>query len=315
MSARYDTDRKRQETDGPMKLKIMQHKLSLSFLLIIALFCVFGTVMIRGLFTLHHLTRTIYEHPLVVSNASLKAALNITKMHRSMKDVVLAISPEEVEAAIAIVALNEREVYRQLDIVRNKILGEEGKSLENQTRQLFVSWKPIRAEVIRLLHAGNKKEAIHITKAKGADHVEKLELKMLELTSYARNKADNFLALADTRQSRLEKITVTLTLAGIFLSAVIAFIATRRAIASEEALRDKNEKLEKAFDEIKVLQGILPICLHCKQIRDDEGIWKRIEEYIHAHSEASFSHGICPDCLKKHYPEVYGKINSDRIGD
>jgi hypothetical protein len=64
------------------------------------------------------------------------------------------------------------------------------------------------------------------------------------------------------------------------------------------------ENLQKALNEIKTLRGILPICAHCKRIRDDEGYWQRIESYIHEHSEADFSHGICPECLKNHYPDL-----------
>lgn len=63
-------------------------------------------------------------------------------------------------------------------------------------------------------------------------------------------------------------------------------------------------KLQKAFSEIKMLRGILPICSHCKKIRDDKGYWNQIESYIHEHSEAEFSHGICQECVKKYYPEM-----------
>jgi hypothetical protein len=275
------------------------------------LFFSFGAVSIRGLFTLGDLTRTIYEHPLVVSNASLIAALNITKMHRNMKDVVLASYPEEVEVALKVVAENEHEVYRQLDIVREVILGREGQDLEKQTRQLFANWKPIRQEVVGLLKSGNKKNAILITKTKGADHVLKLETKMLELSSYARNKADGFLEFAKTSQSRLESITVILTLSGVFISVIIAFIATYLVVKADRALQDEKNKLQKALDEIKTLRGIIPICSHCKQIRDDEGSWQKVEEYIRANSEAEFSHGICPGCMKKHYPEEYASIYPD----
>ncbi|MBE0583952.1 MAG: PAS domain-containing protein [Desulfofustis sp.] len=62
-------------------------------------------------------------------------------------------------------------------------------------------------------------------------------------------------------------------------------------------------KLQKALGEIKTLRGILPICAHCKKIRDDSGYWNQLETYIKEHSEADLSHGICPDCLKKHYPD------------
>ena len=54
----------------------------------------------------------------------------------------------------------------------------------------------------------------------------------------------------------------------------------------------------------RVLQGIIPICASCKRIRDDSGYWEQIETYINKHSGADFSHGICPDCMKKLYPDT-----------
>jgi PleD family two-component response regulator len=83
---------------------------------------------------------------------------------------------------------------------------------------------------------------------------------------------------------------------------------------SKRALREKNETLEKALAEIKTLRGIIPICANCKKIRDDEGAWKQIESYIQSHSEASFSHGICPDCIRKLYgSQVWlQKISDDK---
>ena len=63
------------------------------------------------------------------------------------------------------------------------------------------------------------------------------------------------------------------------------------------------EKLQHALEEIKTLKGILPICMHCNKIRDDQGGWNRLELYIEDHSEAEFSHGVCPECLVKFYPD------------
>ena len=74
-------------------------------------------------------------------------------------------------------------------------------------------------------------------------------------------------------------------------------------------LIQKNEKLEAALSEIKTLSGMLPICAHCKKIRDDRGYWNQIESYVQEHSKAEFSHGICPECAKKHYPDM--KIYED----
>ena len=62
------------------------------------------------------------------------------------------------------------------------------------------------------------------------------------------------------------------------------------------------EKLEK---EVKTLGGLLPICSYCKKIRDDNGYWNQIEGYIQSHSEAKFSHSICQECAKKHYPDLF----------
>lgn len=68
------------------------------------------------------------------------------------------------------------------------------------------------------------------------------------------------------------------------------------------------EELRKALNEVKQLSGFLPICASCKRIRDDNGYWNQIELYISSHSEAQFSHGICPECVKEMYPEEYESI-------
>jgi hypothetical protein len=62
---------------------------------------------------------------------------------------------------------------------------------------------------------------------------------------------------------------------------------------------------EKALQEVRILRGFLPICASCKKIRDDNGYWTQIEGYIKDHSEAEFTHSICPDCAKKLYPDFY----------
>ena len=70
-------------------------------------------------------------------------------------------------------------------------------------------------------------------------------------------------------------------------------------------LRRLNAALQEALDRVKTLSGLLPICAVCKKIRNDGGYWQQVEEYIHDHSDAQFSHGICPECARKLYPEYY----------
>ena len=68
-----------------------------------------------------------------------------------------------------------------------------------------------------------------------------------------------------------------------------------------------NLELADHFAQIKTLRGFIPICSSCKKIRNDKGYWSRIEAYLEEHSDAQFTHGICPDCLKTLYPEYYEK--------
>ena len=77
----------------------------------------------------------------------------------------------------------------------------------------------------------------------------------------------------------------------------------RYAIERQRLLTD----LKEALKHVKQLQGMLPICSFCKNIRDDEGYWRELEYYISKHSEARFSHGLCPPCARKHYPDVFKK--------
>jgi PAS domain S-box-containing protein len=77
------------------------------------------------------------------------------------------------------------------------------------------------------------------------------------------------------------------------------------------AVRDITQR-KQAEEEIKRLRGILPLCSYCKKVRDDKGYWEQVDIYIHKHSEADISHSICPECMKKHYSEVYEDINEEK---
>lgn len=68
------------------------------------------------------------------------------------------------------------------------------------------------------------------------------------------------------------------------------------------------DKLQEALANIKTLRGLLPICSQCKKIRDDRGYWNHLEQYISEHAEVQFTHGLCPACIKKLYPELEKEI-------
>ena len=73
-------------------------------------------------------------------------------------------------------------------------------------------------------------------------------------------------------------------------------------------LQKTNGQLQQALAETKTLRGIIPICMVCKQIRNDKGFWEQVEVYVHNHTGADFSHGICPNCLQEKFPKVYKKM-------
>jgi hypothetical protein len=112
----------------------------------------------------------------------------------------------------------------------------------------------------------------------------------------------------------------------VFIASVIVFsfaIGSQmerhvRDIAEHKRVQEEREKLiaqlQEALTKVKQLSGMLPICARCKKIRDDKGYWSQIEVYIRDRSEAEFSHGICPECAKELYPEIYSKIQSDVEG-
>lgn len=80
--------------------------------------------------------------------------------------------------------------------------------------------------------------------------------------------------------------------------------AFARIVRLTRALQLKNTALEAAMAKVKALSGMLPICSDCKKIRDDRGYWNQVEAYIQSHSEASFTHSLCPQCVQKYFPGI-----------
>ncbi len=86
--------------------------------------------------------------------------------------------------------------------------------------------------------------------------------------------------------------------------------AGARVVQLQKTLLERNQALEEALKRVKLLQGLLPICSYCKKIRNDRNYWEQVDAYVASHSEAQFSHGVCPDCF-----EVHLKPQLERLGD
>ena len=81
-------------------------------------------------------------------------------------------------------------------------------------------------------------------------------------------------------------------------------IGLKKVQTTEEALQQAKTTAETVLAEVKILSGLLPICSGCKKIRDGQNYWHQVENYIAKHSQAQFTHGLCPDCIKKYFPNL-----------
>lgn len=116
--------------------------------------------------------------------------------------------------------------------------------------------------------------------------------------------------LLSTRDSTLWKLDFGFL--GIWLfGSLFIYIFYKKTVADLTEREIVIEKLLEALREIKTLKGIIPICSSCKKIRKDSGAWEQLENYISKHSDAQFSHGLCPDCLRQCYPEYKDIMHDD----
>ncbi len=219
-------------------------RILMSFFFFLLVFIAFGTFSLFEMKTLFNLTQKLYDHPFTVSNAAQRANTGVIRIHRTMKDVSTATNSYELQQAMTEVRHQERLVYQNLDIVKNNILGLEGKELVQETIELFAGWEPIRETVIDLVAADRYEEARDITKNKGADYVNKLEHQMAELSEYAHAKAKGFLKDA---LYVWQGIAVLIILLIIIVTLTFIFILT-------VVLRSINQNISNLVDTMSLIQ-------------------------------------------------------------
>ncbi|MCP4155778.1 MAG: tetratricopeptide repeat protein [bacterium] len=119
-------------------------------------------------------------------------------------------------------------------------------------------------------------------------------------------------AIKDLQLKKKEFLKVVMIGGFVVLTVFILLLVNRyriKARANQELTR-ANQELERANAEIKTLSGLVPICANCKSIRDDGGYWHQVEVYVEKHSQAEFSHSLCPNCIQKLYPDLVEKDSS-----
>jgi len=195
-------------------------------------------------------------HPLEVSNAALKANLSVAKMHHGMNNAVLADDMLQLDTAVALVAKEEKRAIENLDIIKQKILGDEGKSLAEETWKLFEQWQQIRKDVIDLARNGDRITAGRISNGKGEAHLLILEKKINSIAAYARKKADHFINQAVWIKKQIFIFTCIINILGITVSIVIAIFFSRQISDSleirqnaETAIREHSQRLEEMVEQ------------------------------------------------------------------
>lgn len=103
----------------------------------------------------------------------------------------------------------------------------------------------------------------------------------------------------------LHYFTISLGVISVIAILLIVHRFERKSFQNTKLLHATNNNLQDALNEVRTLQGILPICSYCKKIRDEEGIWYQIEAYIDSHADVTFSHGACPDCYSRQMEELH----------
>ncbi len=171
-----------------------------------------------------------------------------------------------------------------------------------------VPWKSELAEPMRLALSGKSGTVI------GLDYRGETVLAAYEPVDVLNYGIVAKIDLSEIRSPFFKAIFISglLAIVIIILGVWLFFTITNPIL---KGLHDTVAKLESALAEVKTLRGILPICSFCKKIRDDDGYWSQVEVYVKDHSDADFTHGICPACMKEHYPELQETVQIENVHD
>ncbi len=211
-------------------------RLFYSFGLMVLLALIIGILGFIQVNTLWEYTEGLYNHPLQVSNAVRDIQIQITGIHRNMKDVVLSESNEELYEIQKLIVNQEASIFEDFGVIEERFLGD----LDDikKAYELFLAWEPIRNEVIELYLAGDPVAAAAITKGKGADHVNRMTEAMNKMVIYAESKAQEFYREAEAeRQIMINQLIVSMLLVTI-LAVLIAFLLLRKTIRPIQDMRD-----------------------------------------------------------------------------
>lgn len=189
-------------------------RLFLGFTLMIGFIMAIGGFSVIQSQFLSGLTIKLYRHPFTVSNAVRDINIDIIRMHRDMKNIVLTQDPAILEKSFDDINAAEKRVVETFQVLKERFLGDQ-KDVDS-LRSSFLAWKTIREEIIALARAGKREEAIHAAQTKGNQHVEILEKTIQKISEFARDKATEFF---EHSQKQVEQSIYLLT--GFILTTIL----------------------------------------------------------------------------------------------
>jgi len=203
-------------------------RIAIGFGLVICLMIALGGVSLYQMRNIANDVEQIYRHPFAVSNAARSIGFHLASMQRHMKDVVSAVNETDFEAAITGVNKHEMESLNNFQIVFDRFLGEQ--SQINSAYQLFIDWKVIRDDAIRMASNGEKTAAAMVTKVRSARHVEALNIEVNKLTKFAYKKAEEFHARSQHKKDKALTHIIILMMAAVSLAVLIAVYIMKNTI-------------------------------------------------------------------------------------
>ena len=250
-------------------------------LLVIVLFAGFALYEAREL---AQAANKMYNHPLAVSNALRDIKININAIHRSMKDVVLAKNPEQINSALEKVNKYEQESFERFALVQERFLGDKNYVLS--VLKDFENWKAIRKEVVKLTKKGKLDNAIAITTGKGLKHINIInsgadgKTGLNYLMNYANDKAEEFQNNAKLREKR--------TIIRIIIILVSAIILTFFVMLLLGQSLKTARRLEKSEERLKLSQSLANIGSWDHNLVSDQIHWSDTVKQIFGFAENAF---------------------------
>ncbi|MEH0018314.1 MAG: response regulator [Desulfobacter sp.] len=181
-----------------------------------------GTFFFSRIDRLPGLNNTAPRYTLAISNTALECSLAIAKIQRAMRDIVLFPDPVLVAGQTERIHRYEATVYENLDMIRDRIPGDRGRALEQEVRQLFRAWQPLREKAVALALTRKGSPAPAAPPGAWAAHTDLIEAKMAELTAYAEKKALELLADAQRSRGNFRTLSMTFLVSGLLALLTVA---------------------------------------------------------------------------------------------